>query len=231
MDAGSLWNDVIVRRWGAVEIAKQFTRAVTGTPTALAMVNGCVALGLEATEEAEAHAVTSGEQFRIADLQYLQIVAACSANLGANSGIALGLCKTRNNAPDSINEGVWFRVMDDNTVRAESDDGTTDVDDKLTNLSAGLTLKRFVFNFRDGWWKRDIRAGGHQGGSAAVQLSMDNAAGNLVPVCRGDQFTLAAASGPLEIFAQIVKASSADTGILYIKEIELGVKRASYAVA
>lgn len=231
MEAGSLWNDVIVRRWGALEIYKNFTRTVTGTPTALALSNGVVALGLEATSEAEAHALTSGEKFRIADLQYLQIVAACSADLGANSGIQLGLCATRNDAPDSINEGVWFRVMDDNTVRAESDDGTTDVDDKLTNLSLGLTLKRFVFNFRDGFWRRDVRAGGNQGGSSAVQLSMDNAAGNLMPVCRGDQFTLAAASGPLEIFAQIVKASSADTGILYLKEIELGVKRASYAVA
>lgn len=231
MEAGSLWNDVIVRRWGALEIFKNFTRATTGTPTALALSNGAVALGLEATNEAEAHALLSGETFRIADLAYLRIVAACSANLGANSGIAFGLCETRNNAPDSINEGVWFRVMDDNTVRAESDDGTTDVDDKLTNLSLGLTLKQFVFDFRSGMWRRDIRSGGNQGGTKAIQLSMDNAAGNLAPVCRGDQFTLAAASGPLQVFAQIVKASSTDTGILYLKEIELGVKRQSYAVA
>jgi hypothetical protein len=231
MEAGSLWNDVIVRRWGALEIYKNFTRAVTGTPTALALSGGVVAMGLEDTAEAEAHVLTSGEKFRIADLQYLRIVAACSANLGANSGIQFGLCTTRNNAPDSINEGVWFRVMDDNTVRAESDDGTTDVDDKLTNLSLGLTLKQFVFNFRDGFWRRDVRAGGNQGGKSSVLLSMDNAAGNLVPVCRGNQFTLADASGPMEIFAQIVKASSSDTGILYLAEIELGIKRASYAVA
>jgi hypothetical protein len=231
MEAGSIWNDVIVRRWSALEIFKNFTRATTGTPTALALANGCVALGLENTNEAEAHALTSGETFRIADLQYLRIVAACSANVGANSGIQFGLCETRNNAPDSINEGVWFRVMDDNTVRAESDDGTTDVDDKLTNLSLGLTLKQFVFNFRDGMWKRDIRSGGNLGGKAAILLSMDNAAGNLAPVCRSDQFTLNAATGPLQIFAQIVKASSTDTGILYLREIELGINRVSYAAA
>lgn len=231
MGMDSLNNDVIVHRWSAMEIYKQFTREVTNSPAALALSSGgYVTLALAATSEAEAHRLIYGAPaFSVSNLVYAKFRIACSANLDANTLISVGLAGTPVDDADAIVNGVWAKVLADNTIVIESDDGTTDVDDAITNMSLGLDFRDIVFNFKDGTFKRDIRLGGNQGGYKAILPSIENANGVLRPVCRSTQFTLAAATVPLQPFVQIVKTSSTNWGHLFVKEIEIGVKRTSQA--
>jgi hypothetical protein len=227
----SVHNDVLVHRWGPMEIYKQFTRAITGTPQALALSSGgYVTLGLAATSEAEAHRLSYGAAaFRIADLQWAKFRIACDADLPSATQIAFGLAGSPQDDPDNTAEGVWFKILADNTVVVESDDGTTDQDDKTTGMSAGLTFRTYFLNFRDGMFKKDIRLGGNEGGYKAILASIENSNGVLRDVARSTQFTLSAASGPLQPFVQIVKTSSTNWAHLFVQEIEVAVKRISYA--
>lgn len=228
-----LHNDVIVHRWSALDLYKLFTREITGTPAALALSSGgYVTLALEATVEAEAHRLILGAPaFALADIQYAKFRVACMADLPANTQISLGLAGTPTDDPDSIAEGVWAKVLADNAIVIESDDGTTDVDDAVTGMSLGLDFRNIVFNFRDGMWRNDIRSGGNEGGYKSIMASVENANGVLRPVARSTQFTLADASGPLQPFVQIVKTSSSDWAHLFVKEIEIGVRRVAAAAS
>lgn len=227
----SVHNDVLIHRWGPMELYKQFTRGTTGTPQSLALSSGgYVTLGLAVTSEAEAHRLSYGAaSFRIADLQWAKFRIACDANLPANTQIAVGLAGSPQDDPDNNAEGVWFKVLADNTIVMESDDGTTDQDDKSTGMSLGLTFRTLLLNFRDGMFRKDIRLGGNEGGYKAVLGSIENSNGVLRDVARSTQFTLSAASGPLQPFVQIAKTSSADWAHLFVQEIEIAVKRISYA--
>ncbi len=210
----------------------EFIQQTTGTPgDIVAIDNGVLKLPLAATEEAECNRmIQSIAPYRVADLKRVRFVCACSANLGDDSEVAFGVCDTPNDSPDSIDDGVWFKVLADNTVVVESDDGVTDVDDKATGQSLGTTLREFVLDFSTGVWRKDPRDGGAVGGYKAVMPSMSNASGNLTPVCRGTQFDLTNVTERLQLFAQIYKASSTDTGNLYIASIEVEYKQQLVAV-
>jgi len=238
----SLWKDVAVDRYvfkGAnslglvnASLAWPWLQQKTGTPGAIVGVDDGLKIPLAATVEAEANRLYMGSRpYRVADLVFAKFVVACSATLPAGAGIAFGLAKTPADDPDANDEGVWFKVLAGNSVVVESDDGTTDVDDVDTALTLGLTFKVFHLNFRDGVWQGDPRSGGAVGGPSAIIASMDNAAGNLVPVGRGSRLTLAAASGPLQPFCQITKGSQYSGQNLYVREIEIGYRRQSYAVS
>jgi hypothetical protein len=235
----SLWNDLQVDRFrfhGGNTLSattSPFRQATTGTPGNIVAVNGSLRLPLAATTEVECNRLHMGvTPYRIADLVWAKFVVACTADLGAASQVAFGLGKTLADDPDSLDEGVWFKAGGDHVVVMESDDGTTDVDDIATGITLGATFQLFYFDFRNGVWTNDPRGGGSYGGESAIQASvMNSTTGKLRPVARGTRFTLGAAVGGLQPFAQIAKSSASDTGYLYVQEIEIAYKRSLYAAA
>jgi hypothetical protein len=227
----ALNNDVIVHRFGALELYKEFTRSITNTPAALALTDGgYVTLALAVTNEAEAHRLSYGAgAFRVEDLQWAKFRLAVDANLPANTQVAFGLAGSPQDDPDNNANGVWFKILADNTVVVESDDGVTDVDDVATPMTAGLTFRTYLLNFRDGMFRKDPRLGGNEGGYRAILPSIENANGVIREVARSTQFTLDGATATLQPFVQIAKTSSTDWAHLFVQEIEIAVKRVSYA--
>ncbi len=228
----------VFRFHGAISIpaaagAYEFIQATTGTPgDIVAADKGVLSLPLAATEEAECNRLLQSiAPYRLADLKRVKFVVACSANLGDDSEIAFGICDTPNDDPDSIDDGAWFKVLADNTVVCESDDGTNDNDDVATGQSLGTTLREFVIDFTTGVWRKDPRDGGAVGGSAAVQFKMTDSNGLLRQVAKSTQFDISNCTDELQLFAQIYKSSSTDTGNLYIKEIQVDYKQQLFAVA
>jgi hypothetical protein len=216
-----------VYEWNSHLVAAQFTRQVTGTPAALAhTARGYNTLELAAADEAQAHRlILVPNVFRIADLVSAQFEIACTADLAAGTEIAFGLCNTVNDDPDLIDEGVWFKIDDDNTVVGESDDNLgADEDDVVTGMTAGLAFRNYGINFRDGVWMGDPRGGGAVGGSGKIELQIENAQGLMRTVAPGTQFRLDRAAGPLTPFVQITKAGNDTLGSVHIRQIRIRMR-------
>jgi hypothetical protein len=203
-------------------IAALFTRQITGTPAALAQTaNGFVTLALAAAVEVQAHRlILLPNPYRLQDLVSINFEIACSANLPANTEVAFGLARTINDDPDLIDEGVWFKILDDNTVVGESDDNAgNDIDDVPLNVSAGVAFRNYSINFRDGVWLGDPRGGGSVGGRGKIELQVETAQGLLRTVAGGTQFRLDNAVGPVTPFIQITKAAANTLGAVYVRHI------------
>lgn len=194
----------------------------TGTPGAITVDENAWKLPIAATEEAEAQRISfGGTRWPIANIKQIAIRAKCSALDGTTLEAAFGLCSTPNNDPDAIAEGCFFKIKNDDSIVVESDDGTTNVDDAATGIANDAGWKLYVLDLTNGMKLGDPRFGGNVGGRALTLPSISNAAGLLRPVARGTQFDLSGYSGRVQLFAQIVKSSSTDTGSLHIAEMRI----------
>lgn len=116
------------------------------------------------------------------------------AALDSATQFAFGLTGDRNDAIDTIAQAALFRIIgaDDTTaVVCESDDGTTNLDDKATGQTLDNTYKWFVISFAAG--KNDVR------------FFIDGQ-----PVATSTKFDMSAYSGSLQFFAQIQKTADAN---------------------
>lgn len=202
-------------------IPTELAGSVTGSAT-VTKVAGGVALTLDATSEAQVATLDMGDvlNFDIDDLQSVEITASLDAVPAANVEVGFGVCSAQNDVLDSIAEGAFFKLDAASlAIKAETDDGTTNVDDLATGhtLVAG-TKTKFRLNFRDG--VNHVVGGNSTAGKSAVQLAIDNGQGNLRPVdLNGTRLDMSAYSAGLQVFAQIAKTSGTVTGVLTIHSI------------
>jgi hypothetical protein len=207
--------------------AGPFVQAKTGTPGDIVHASGALKLPIAATVEAEANCAYFGDDlcFDIDDIKCLRIVAKITA-IGANDVVEaiFGLASARNDNPDSIAEGIFWKIKASNVVVLESDDGTTNNDDVATGQTLSTTYREFVLDFSSGVLPRSPLEGGSVGGKSHVLASMSDSTGKLIPVARSTVFDLSEYSGGLQLIAQIYKSSADDTGTLYIKSIEIELK-------
>jgi hypothetical protein len=204
-----------------------FVQAKTGTPGAIVHAAGALKLPIAATEEVEVNCAYFGDDlcFDIDDIKSVRIVAKITA-IGANDVVEaiFGLASARNDDPDAIAQGIFWKVKASNVVVLESDDGTNNNDDVATGQTLSTTYREFVLDFSSGVLPRSPLEGGSVGGKGHVLASMSNASGKLIPVCRSTVFDLSNYAGGLQLIAQIYKSSADDTGTLYIKSIEIDLK-------
>lgn len=204
-----------------------FVAAQTGTPGAIVHAAGALKLPIAVTTEAECNCAYFGDDlcFDIDDIKSLRIVAKITA-IGASEVVEaiFGLASARNDNPDTIAEGIFWKVKASNVVVLESDDGTTNNDDVATNQTLSTTYREFVLDFSSGVLPRSPLEGGSVGGKCHVLASMSDSTGKLIPVARSTVFDLGEYSGGLQLIAQIYKSSADDTGTLYIKSIEIELK-------
>ena len=201
-----------------------------GAPTAKGLLGGGIRLLLASTTEIENLCMYMGDvlPFDIDELVSVEIIAKTIATLDSTTSIAFGLCSARNDAIDSLTNHASFRCIGDNNVVVETDDGTTDLDDKATGLTLGATWKRFRMDFASR--NTTIEPPSVSlGRKSNIEFYGANANGSLRRVASGTRFDMSAATGGLQLYAQIQKTSDANTDNLDILEMSVEVSLPAYA--
>ena len=207
------------------ETGNPFVKAITasaGSPVVQGINGGGLRLQLASNSESENVCVYMGDvlPFLLSELISVEIIAKCSASLDANTQIAIGLASARNNTIDSIAEAALFRCIGNNTVVAESDDGSTNIDDVPTGVTLGDSWKRFSLDFvsRISSMEPPTLSLG-RGSNIEFYGTNDN--GSKRRVASGTRFDMSNYSGGLQLFFQIQKASGSATDYLDILEAEV----------
>jgi hypothetical protein len=128
------------------------------------------------------------------------------ATLDSATTLVFGLQSNRNDNTDSTTNNAQFKLVGDNNVVVETDDGTTDNDDKATGKTLVASFKRFVISFAAG--KSDVR----------FFIDGDR-------VASATTFSMAAATGQLQPFVQIQKTSDNNTDSVSIDYIGWKARR------
>ena len=135
--------------------------SAAGTPTYLCITEdgGAAALTLAATNEVENVCLFFNDvlPYDLRMLKYAKFVAKVAA-VDAVSTIVFGLASARNDTPDSVAYNAWFRIegsASTSAVVVETDDATTDTDDKATGQTLAAVYKTFLIDFTNGL--KDVR--------------------------------------------------------------------------
>lgn len=127
------------------------------------------------------------------------------ATLDSTTTIVMGMGSARNDTTDSVTANAWFKLVGSNAVVCESDDGTTDNDDKATGVSLVAAYRRFVIDFSN---KLDIK------------FYIDG-----VRVAASTTFTLSGYTSGLQPIFQIQKSSDSNADSLTIDYVKVVSRR------
>lgn len=183
--------------------------SASGSPTYLCITEdgGAAALTLASTSEAENVCLYFNDvlPWDLAGLQYVKFVAKVSGVDSATT-LVFGVGSARNDTPDSVATLAWFRIegsASTSNVVCETDDGTTDNDDKATGQTLSSTYKTFVIDFSKGL--------------TDVRFFIEGE-----PVATGTTFNMSAVSSGQNVqpIIQIQKASGTGTPAVTIALIE-----------
>lgn len=129
---GQVFN--VTHTWTAIDVSS----AGDSTPVLVADGgNGLISLPLDVTSEAQESGLTWGNQRTLVLNQGL--VFECRLALQTLptllSEMVWGLAGDKNAVADTVAEGIWFKADGDGVIVAESDDATTNNDDKATGVT------------------------------------------------------------------------------------------------
>lgn len=192
----------------------------SGSPT-MTTNGGLMELALDSTNEVQNLCLSFGDvlSYDIDDLIQADFWVKITASLNAVISAAWGLAGARNDAIDSIAQAALFRVIGNNTVVAESDDGTTDKDDVATGMTLSTTIRRCSISFKEGI--RTNAGALSTGGKSNVIFSMENSQGLLRRVAAGTIFDMSAYAGGLQPYFQLQKTANAAVGTLSIHRVRI----------
>lgn len=207
--------------------AAPWVKTITGAapPTCKAASLGALELALTADNQAQNVCLSFNDilSYDIDDLIRVECICKISAALAAEVSAAIGVASARNDAIDTIAEAALFRVIGNNTLVVETDDGTTNNDDVATGDTLAATYKRLVIDFASGV-KTQSPPSLSLGGKANVQFAVGNANGHLRRVARNTAFDMSAYASGLQLYAQIQKTASVAVGTLSIIGFEVEYK-------
>lgn len=191
-----------------------------GSPTVGGLLGGGVRMLLDSTSEVQNLCVYMGNvlPFDIDEIVSVEFIAKTVAALDSATQLAFGLCSARNDAIDSLTNHASFRCIGSNAVVVETDDGVTDLDDKPTGLTLGATWKRFRIDFASR--NTTIEPPSVSlGRKSNIEFYGANDNGSLRRVASGTRFDMSAATGGLQLYAQIQKTADTNTDNLDILEM------------
>jgi len=200
--------------------------SAAGTPTYVGANLGGLALTMDNTTEVQNICLSFGDvlAFDIDVLLRMEMVLKVSAaTLDTATSVAWGMWSARNDDPDAVTAHAHFRLIGNNNVVCETDDGTTDTDDKATGDTLSTSFKRFAIDFGTGIYTREAPQLS-LGGKAAVQFFMSDSYGSLRRVCDGTVFNMNAYSDGLQPVVQIQKTSDNNTNAVTIDEVIVDYK-------
>lgn len=125
-----------------------------GSPTYTVVSGEGLKLTLAATSEAENLAAYQNDvlPFDLTSVQSVDIWAKV-AGIDAATVLVMGLASAQNDAPDSVATHAWVKIdgaVSTSLLVAETDDGTTDTDDKATGHSLAAVFKKITIDFSNG---------------------------------------------------------------------------------
>lgn len=216
------------------EIVPPDTGSVTAGPWAsvttgsctVASAAGAMVLTLDSTSEVQNACLYQGDvlSYDIDDLESIEFWVKASASLDSSVSVAIGVASARNAAIDSITEAALFRLIGNNTVVVETDDGTNNNDDVATGDTLSTTWKRCVINFKDS--TTTVVPGPNLGAPSNVNFRMENSQGLLREVATGTRFDMSNYTGGLQPFVQIQKTSGTATGTLSVRRVKVNYRYA-----
>lgn len=128
----------------------------SGTPTYLATSEdgGSMKLTLVNTSEEEIVTMYQNDvlMLDLANLQNIWFIAKV-AGVDAVTQLVMGVASAQNDTEDSVATNAWFRMdgtASTTAVVVETDDGTTDNNDKATGTTLSSTYKKFLIDFTQG---------------------------------------------------------------------------------
>jgi hypothetical protein len=180
-----------------------------GTPTyTVGGINGEATLAFD--DEAEVQNVCLFQSdvlnWDIDLIQRIEMRVKTTATLDSATSLAFGLASARNDAIDSITAHASFRIIGNNTLVVESDDGTTDKDDIATGATLADIYKKFVIDFT--------------GGKSNVKFYVDG-----VRVAASTTFDMSGYTAGLQPYVQIQKTADANTDSVTIDYVKIEGKR------
>lgn len=189
-----------------------------GSPTVLSVdgsKNGAIALTHDSTNEIQNLFLYHGDHlnFDLASLLRASFRIKVTASLNAATSMAWGLTGDRNDAIDSVAQAALFRIIGNNTVVVETDDGTHDNDDVATGQTVVATYKWFVIDFT--------------AGVSDVRFFMGDANNKLTRVARNTTFDMSAYTGSLQPFFQNQKTAATSVDALTIDAVRIESRRAA----
>lgn len=137
--------------------------------------------------------------------------------------LVAGMASAQNATPDSVAAMAWFRMEGSASTTAllvETDDGTTDNDDKATGLTLGSTVRKLQIKFQDDVYSASPPAS-NLGGKANVKFYAENSQGLLIPVARDQRFDMSAYSSRLQPMVQLQRASGSGTPAFTLRRVRI----------
>jgi|JI9StandDraft_2_1071091.scaffolds.fasta_scaffold212990_1 hypothetical protein len=180
-----------------------------GTPTyTVGGINGEATLAFDSQSEVQNVCLFQSDvlNWDIDLIQRIEMRVKTTATLDIATSLAFGLASARNDAIDSITAHASFRIIGNNTLVVESDDGTTDKDDVATGASLSDTYKKFVIDFT--------------GGKSNVKFYVDG-----VRVAASTTFDMSGYTAGLQPYVQIQKTADTNTDSVTIDYIKIEGKR------
>ena len=180
-----------------------------GTPTyTVGGINGEATLAFDSEAEVQNVCLFQSDvlNWDIDLIQRIEMRVKTTATLDSATSLAFGLASARNDAIDSITAHASFRLIGNNTLVVESDDGTTDKDDIATGATLADTYKKFVIDFT--------------GGKSNVKFYVDG-----VRVAASTTFDMSGYTAGLQPYVQIQKTADANTDSVTIDYVKIEGKR------
>lgn len=179
-----------------------------GAPTYVRNASAAV-LTLASTSEVENLCLYHGDalSFDIDDLQRVEMRVKVSG-MTSGSSLCFGMASARNDTQDSVAANAWFKMVGADSTTAvvvETDDGTTDLDDKATGQTLSTTYKKFVIDFAN---KKDVK----------FYI-------NGIRVAAATTFDMSAYTSGLQPLIQLQKTSSTNTDAVTIDYVKVIAKR------
>jgi len=179
----------------------------SGTPTYASVspsATGEIALTFDNANEIQNVCLDFGDKlcFDIDNIQRAVFIVKTVATLSSATTLAFGLQSARNDDTDATTNNAQFKLAGSNAVVCESDDGTTDNDDKASGVSLVATYKEFVIDFT--------------GGKSDVKFYINGAR-----VCASQTFDMSAYSSGLQPIIQIQKAANTNADSVVVDYVEI----------
>lgn len=181
-----------------------------GTPTHLVATDTGLTMTIAATSEAENICAYQNDVliYDLASLQHVWFIARFVAQADAVTTLTMGVGSARNDTPDSVAANAWFRVegsVSVSNVVCETDDGTTDNDDKASGTSMLLVYKKYLIDFTRGL--------------ADVRFFVDGAR-----VATGTTFDMSAATAGQNVQPIIQLQKASGTGVPALSVVQYGAQ-------
>lgn len=196
-----------------------------GTPLIKTTSGGQMDLVIDATSEVQVACLYMGDilPFPIDDLVRVSFMAKLSsAALNAAITATFGLASARSDTLASITTAALFRITggSTNTLVIDTRDGTNTVAGAATGEVIGTEWRRYTMDFSAGLAPAAPPGTPKGGKSQILMYTTDKNFGTQKRIAPATQFNMGAATGNLQLFAQIQKTAVAFGGTLSIREIE-----------